>query len=336
MDDLIIYGGGERALNLLNILPYGSVRAIVDKDPAKQGKCLCGIEICSPEILPYRNSTVIMSFIDRDIERYMEKNGVKCYNSQGYHKNFFLINDEAKKYIDENLLYLFKYDKRLLRMPWNVGAVEYWRDDYLSETNKMLVDAMKTGNTDKIKNILENIYENDVKYPDENFEVRVGMNLIFNIIYDMEIDNICDIGCGRGEFINKLAGIGKRVTGIDSSSARVADIREKSLNAVIGTAENIMFGDGYFSAVTCMECLEHVINPYNVVREIKRVLKKNGYVFVTVPYKKNCESLTHVRHFDENSLYSLFYIDFEILSLLKIPYIYGDVENNLFLLGRKK
>lgn len=48
--------------------------------------------------------------------------------------------------------------------------------------------------------------------------------------------------------------------------------------------QNMTFDDASFNAVICLEVLEHVRNPFKAVDEIKRVLRPDGRLFLTVPF----------------------------------------------------
>jgi SAM-dependent methyltransferase len=48
--------------------------------------------------------------------------------------------------------------------------------------------------------------------------------------------------------------------------------------------EKMTFENASFDAVICLEVLEHVANPFQAVAEIKRVLRKNGNLLLTVPF----------------------------------------------------
>lgn len=40
----------------------------------------------------------------------------------------------------------------------------------------------------------------------------------------------------------------------------------------------------YFDIIICTEVLEHTLNPFNAVRELHRIIKPNGKVFVSTPF----------------------------------------------------
>lgn len=90
-------------------------------------------------------------------------------------------------------------------------------------------------------------------------------------------DVICDIG-NQGKNIPELQGR-KLVTldiTADTGPDIVADI----------TRRNAHIPDGHFDALLCTEVLEHVVEPFAAVRELKRIVKVGGYVLITTPL--NC------------------------------------------------
>lgn len=94
---------------------------------------------------------------------------------------------------------------------------------------------------------------------------------------------ILDLGCGAGFLSNFLASQGYQVIGLDQSesSLRVAKENDstKSVQYLLGDAYQLPFEDGYFDAVLAMDFLEHVERPFDVLKEVKRVLKPQGLFF---------------------------------------------------------
>jgi SAM-dependent methyltransferase len=75
------------------------------------------------------------------------------------------------------------------------------------------------------------------------------------------------------------------VFGVDVSETAVARCREKGIKA-LGldvSSEALPFDDGFFDVVICLETLEHLMNPYFAVTEIRRVLKEKGRLICSVP-----------------------------------------------------
>jgi len=92
-----------------------------------------------------------------------------------------------------------------------------------------------------------------------------------------EIDNILDIGCGQGEFLENLEINCKKSLGIDASLEQVKVCQEKGLNA-----ENIALKD-IKDKFNCATAIFDVLNyiPKNELKEfiagVNEILNKDGY-----------------------------------------------------------
>jgi SAM-dependent methyltransferase len=71
-----------------------------------------------------------------------------------------------------------------------------------------------------------------------------------------------------------------------------------------------------FDIVICTEVLEHTLQPFNAVDEIKRILKPGGYAFVSTPFNFRIHGpLPDCWRFTEHGLRALFK-DFELVELV--------------------
>ena len=98
---------------------------------------------------------------------------------------------------------------------------------------------------------------------------------------------ILDVGCHSGTFTQKLLTKlkTKKVYGIDVSPSAI-DLAKKRLpfgQFQVADVAKLPFGDNFFEAVFCLEILEHIDDPIAALREIDRVLKKNGNLYILVP-----------------------------------------------------
>ncbi len=84
---------------------------------------------------------------------------------------------------------------------------------------------------------------------------------------------VLDIGCGSRPFRRYLAC--SEYVGIDGSP----DVKPELCASII----SMPFNDGSFDGVMCTEVLEHVAEPAESLKEIGRVLKGGGYLYLTVP-----------------------------------------------------
>jgi len=94
---------------------------------------------------------------------------------------------------------------------------------------------------------------------------------------------ILEIGCGVGILANTLAKAGHQVTGVDLSkeSLEIAHDHDEthSVSYFNANAYSLPFPDDEFDAVCVMDVLEHVEEPYLLIGEAARVLKKTGTLF---------------------------------------------------------
>lgn len=101
---------------------------------------------------------------------------------------------------------------------------------------------------------------------------------------------LLDIGCSTGTFLNQMRNYGDwGLEGVEISSYASEIARNQfNLHVFTGTLEQALFPDEYFDVITLWDVLEHLYDPVNTLREINRVLKKDGICVVRVP---NGESL---------------------------------------------
>jgi SAM-dependent methyltransferase len=135
--------------------------------------------------------------------------------------------------------------------------------------------------------------------------------------YLREGDVVCDIG-NQGKDIPELKAF--RVVTLDitpdTNPDVVADI----------TRHNPHLADGQFDALMCTEVLEHVVDPFAAVRELRRILKVGGHLLVTTPLNARIHGpIPDCWRFTEFGLKVLFR-DFETVSLEKL----NTPDRNLF------
>lgn len=107
---------------------------------------------------------------------------------------------------------------------------------------------------------------------------------------------VLDIGCGGGLLSEAMARCGARVTGIDLSESLLQTARQHAQSQeldidyrLISSAELAAENPEHFDIVTCMELLEHVPNPADMVRECA-VLAKPGGLIVFATLNRNWQS----------------------------------------------
>jgi len=101
-------------------------------------------------------------------------------------------------------------------------------------------------------------------------------------------DRIMDVGCGNGRFLEFLYKSKKKfeLHGIEiqAKAALRATSRLKA-KAWIHTVTQLekFFGKNSFNAVTYIHVFEHLINPAEVLDELKNVIRKDGKILIVIP-----------------------------------------------------
>lgn len=109
-----------------------------------------------------------------------------------------------------------------------------------------------------------------------------------------ELEKFCssgkllDIGCATGEFLEVADHRGWLVQGIEISTYAANIAKDKGIPVFAGVLEEAKFPFGSFDVVTMWDLIEHIKDPLNHLREIKRILKPNGFIGISTP---NFESL---------------------------------------------
>ena len=94
---------------------------------------------------------------------------------------------------------------------------------------------------------------------------------------------ILDVGCGTGANLKMLAAHGQ-AEGVDISTQAIEFCRERGLDSVkLGAAEQLPYDDGSFDLVTALDVIEHLDDDVAGLREMRRVLRRDGRLLVFVP-----------------------------------------------------
>ena len=92
-----------------------------------------------------------------------------------------------------------------------------------------------------------------------------------------------DIGCGSGTYLARMQKRGWRAQGVEPSAYGVENGRKSGLKISHGTLIEAGFADESFDYVRSNHSFEHMPNPKEVLREIHRILRPNGQVFIGIP-----------------------------------------------------
>ena len=103
---------------------------------------------------------------------------------------------------------------------------------------------------------------------------------------DLNGRSVVDIGCGGGILAESMAAAGADVTGIDMAEGPLAVARLHQVESGAGvdyrqsTAEELATANaGQYDIVTCLEMLEHVPSPAQIIGSVHTLLRPGGLAF---------------------------------------------------------
>jgi len=96
---------------------------------------------------------------------------------------------------------------------------------------------------------------------------------------------ILDVGCGRGDTLAWLQRWGADVHGtqVSAVAAQVARQLVGADRIFVGDLSEAGYPDASFDCVTLWHVLEHVPEPLVLLKEIRRILRPDGFVYIEVP-----------------------------------------------------
>ncbi|MCA9405721.1 MAG: glycosyltransferase, partial [Candidatus Omnitrophica bacterium] len=109
------------------------------------------------------------------------------------------------------------------------------------------------------------------------------------LLTDAPKGSVLDLGCGRGLLSKKIHDMGFAVTAADMKRDRF-----KHLDVIqfqnVNLDQPLPFDDDSFDYIFFLEVVEHLKNPYQVVKEISRILKPEGILILSTPNILNLRS----------------------------------------------
>lgn len=148
---------------------------------------------------------------------------------------------------------------------------------------------------------------------------------------------VVEIGSSTGGVVKFFEEKGNKILGIDVDSTYISYGKRLGLNLQVGTVEKITKSTVDVDLVIFSHTFEHLLEPIQELQLVKKIMKKNGLLYIEVPGIKNLTTSynqdflkylqnAHVYHFTLNSLdnccrkvgFELVFGDETIRSLFKI------------------
>jgi len=171
---------------------------------------------------------------------------------------------------------------------------------------------------------------------------NLKLKRIKNLVLFDKYDYVIDIGCSRGDVLKILSKEIKEGLGIDISKSIIKENNSKN------SIENISFKfydknkfnlKQKFDKVLLLDVLEHSFYPNNLIKEIHKVIKRNGKLIIQVPFTGWLSELMfgayhqgHLRYYDPKYLFN--YLKKSGFEIKKIK-VYNSVPYSSFFLKFK-
>ena len=98
---------------------------------------------------------------------------------------------------------------------------------------------------------------------------------------------VLDLGCGRGGVVELLWRDVELAAGLDPDVPSLSEHRAPGMPTVRGVGEHIPFAAESFDLVVCVWVLEHLKDPAQALREVRRVLRSGGHFVFVTPNMRN-------------------------------------------------
>ncbi len=100
---------------------------------------------------------------------------------------------------------------------------------------------------------------------------------------NINVKRLLDVGAGFGIFLEewRKSFPQTKLLAIEPSGSLAQECRSKNLEVVEEIVENVVGHDNSADLVICFEVLEHVYDPLDFLRALKRLVRPDGYVFVS-------------------------------------------------------
>lgn len=122
------------------------------------------------------------------------------------------------------------------------------------------------------------------KNPLQRFWHTRKLEVFKELVGQQKPQKILDIGCASGTITNRISSIfpKSKITGADIYPSAIEHAKRKysHIRFVVADAHKLPFKDNFFGLVVCCETIEHVVDPKKVLKEIRRVIKKDGLAMV--------------------------------------------------------
>jgi len=123
-------------------------------------------------------------------------------------------------------------------------------------------------------------------------------------------NRVLDVGCGTGLMLRTLGKLGYSMTGLDINARALSYASRKTDAALVRSTIFRYTPAEKYSAVGAFDVMEHIRDDTAFMKKCRALLRRNGYMFLTVPAGQDLWSAAddasgHLRRYTKSGLNSL-------------------------------
>jgi len=155
------------------------------------------------------------------------------------------------------------------------------------------------------REIWDSIYKKEKRRVESTLQVDNEIPRITELFKERNVRRVLDLGCGAGRHLVYLAQKGFDAYGIDISREAIKKAKLRlnklgfSANLKVGSMASLPYRDNFFDALISTTTIHHgmIQQIKKTIREIERVMKPAGLIFITVPKNRSKKKIPKERLF---------------------------------------
>ena len=190
----------------------------------------------------------------------------------------------------------------------------------------------------KVKDYLKTQEENKEISLSSKQRIISSLNFFLEHTHELGLKDKCflDVGCRDGYSLEIVKHHGfKTVKGVELTKFYVDKAKKLGRNVVQGDIHNLKIKSNSYDLVFCRHVIEHTHNPFKALKELYRVLKPEGFLFISFPTEIIPRG-KHVCAIPNKKVFKKMITDFDIILLDYSRNAYINCESNeLCFIGYK-
>ena len=151
-----------------------------------------------------------------------------------------------------------------------------------------------------------------------NFYFNIRLKPLAKLLPSNKRIDYLDYGCSAGQIVSIAKNeLGWNSSGIDLSETSVNKAQQLGINVRQGAIENLLKEENLYDAISLYHCLEHIVDPSDLLSKLRDKLKDGGLIAIEVPNIKSLPAIKnksnwkglllpyHIHHFHAQSLSKL-------------------------------